>query len=111
MRPRTCLQKYPEVVEAMKKKLADYVNNGRSTPGVPVLNDTGGKSWAELWPLKDYLNEVSLAEMGTSTPEKVKPQQKKEQAKLEEQRPTTEEVKAARKAARKARKANASNSK
>ena len=36
-------QKYPEVVEAMKKKLADYVNNGRSTPGVPVLNDTGGK--------------------------------------------------------------------
>jgi rRNA maturation endonuclease Nob1 len=49
--------------------------------------------------------------MGTSTPEKVKPQQKKEQAKLEEQRPTTEEVKAARKAARKARKTNASNSK
>ena len=104
-------QKYPEVVEAMKKKLADYVNNGRSTPGVPVLNDAGGKSWAELWPLKDYLNEVSLAEMGISTPEKAKLQQKKEQAKLEEKRPTTEEVKAARKAARKARKANASNSK
>ena len=95
----------------MKKQLADYVNNGRSTPGMPVVNDAGGKSWAELWPLKDYLNEVSLTEMGTSTPEKAKLQQKKEQAKLEEQRPTTEEVKAARKAARKAQKTNASNSK
>jgi len=97
-------QKYPEVVEAMKKQLADYVNNGRSTPGMPVVNDAGGKSWVELWPLKDYLNEVSLAEMGTRAPQK-------EQTQPEEQRLTTEEVKAARKAARKAQKANANNSK
>ena len=87
------------------------MNNGRSTPGILGLNDTGGKSWAELWPLKDYLNEVSLAEMGTKAPEKAKNQEKKEQTQPEEQRPTTEEVKAARKAARKAKKANANNSK
>ena len=28
-------QKYPEVVEVMKKQLADYVNNGRSTLRYP----------------------------------------------------------------------------
>ena len=104
-------QKYPQVVEVMKKQLADYVNNGRSTSGIPEPNDTDGKSWAELWPLKDYLNEVSLAEMGTKAPQKAKNQEKKEQTQPEEQRPTAEEVKAARKAARKAQKANANNSK
>ena len=75
-------QKYPEVVEVMKKQLADYVNNGRSTLGIPGLNDTDGKSWAELWPLKDYLNEVSLAEMGTKTPQKAKNQEKKSKLNL-----------------------------
>ena len=102
-------QKYPEVVKAMKKQLADYVNNGRSTSGIPEPNDTDGKSWAELWPLKDYLNEVWLAEMGTRACKKAKSQQKKEDTQLKEQSPTREGVKAARKAALKAQKANANN--
>jgi len=49
---------YPEVVESLKKLLAEYINNGRSTPGAPQANDPmdGKKQWKQIEIVKEYLN-------------------------------------------------------
>ena len=48
---------YPEVVESLKKLLAEYVNNGRSTPGAPQKNDPmqGNKKWTQINVVKEYI--------------------------------------------------------
>jgi hypothetical protein len=48
---------HPEVVTELKKLLADYINNGRSTPGAPQENDpiTGRKKWTQTDVIKEYL--------------------------------------------------------
>lgn len=38
----------PEIVEELKALLTLYIEEGRSTPGVPQLND-GEKIWSQLW--------------------------------------------------------------
>ncbi|VGO16278.1 Arylsulfatase [Pontiella desulfatans] len=49
---------HPEVVDGLKRLLAEYVNNGRSTPGVPQTNDPvrGNKKWTQIEVVKEYLN-------------------------------------------------------
>lgn len=39
---------HPGVVEKLIPLLTSYVENGRSTPGVPQPN-TGGSVWDQLW--------------------------------------------------------------
>ena len=48
---------YPEVVDALKMLLADYINNGRSTPGAPQKNDPirGKRKWTQIDVVKEYL--------------------------------------------------------
>ncbi|EDM28672.1 arylsulfatase A precursor [Lentisphaera araneosa HTCC2155] len=73
-------QKNPEIVEGLKKQLADYINKGRSNVGTPVSNDSmeTKKTWAQLWPLKDYLNEATLAQVGNKPPKKIQQLAKKD---------------------------------
>jgi arylsulfatase A-like enzyme len=49
---------HPEVVDSLKKLLAEYVNNGRSTPGATQKNDPirGNKKWLQIDVVKEYLN-------------------------------------------------------
>jgi arylsulfatase A-like enzyme len=49
---------YPEVVESLKKLLAEYINNGRSTPGAPQGNDPfpENKKWTQVDRIREYLN-------------------------------------------------------
>jgi len=49
---------HPEVVKELKMLLADYVNNGRSTPGPTQQNDPirGKKKWAQIDVVREYLN-------------------------------------------------------
>ena len=65
-------QKNPEIVEKLKKQLAEYVNHGRSNVGSPVSNDPmeAKKTWPQLWSLKAYLNEGTLVQVGSKPPRK-----------------------------------------
>lgn len=40
------------IVDSYKATMRDYVNNGRSTPGIPVSNDTGN-DWEQTKPFTD----------------------------------------------------------
>ena len=51
-------EEYPEVVNQLKRLLADFVNRGRSTDGEAQKNDPFDKDWKELWPVREYLNEA-----------------------------------------------------
>lgn len=48
---------YPDVVTGLKKLLAEYVDNGRSTPGTPQQNDPmrGKKKWNQVDEISEYL--------------------------------------------------------
>ena len=48
---------HPEVVESLKKLLAEYINNGRSTPGERQKNDPmdGKKQWKQIDVVREYL--------------------------------------------------------
>ena len=48
---------YPDVVTGLKKLLAEYVDNGRSTPGTPQQNDPmrGKKKWTQVDEISEYL--------------------------------------------------------
>ena len=50
---------YPEVVTDLKKLLAHYINNGRSTPGAPQKNDPaeGRKTWQQIDVVREFLNK------------------------------------------------------
>ncbi|WP_139957652.1 sulfatase family protein [Flavicella sediminum] len=49
--------KFPEIVEKLKKKLAEVIKDGRSTEGKKIGNDPIGKGikWKELNVVEDYL--------------------------------------------------------
>jgi hypothetical protein len=49
--------KYPDIVEKLKKKLAEVIKDGRSTEGKKIGNDRIGKGvkWKELKVVEDYL--------------------------------------------------------
>ena len=49
---------YPEVVESLKKLLADYINRGRSSPGIPQKNDPmeGKKTWEQVQLIEEFLD-------------------------------------------------------
>lgn len=55
--------KYPEVVEKLKKQLADYVNNGRSTQGAPQSNEASKNPWSQLKPVENFLNKETLTQV------------------------------------------------
>ena len=50
--------KYPELIESLKKQLADIIETGRSSPGEPQRNDPmkKGEEWAQIDPVTEYLN-------------------------------------------------------
>lgn len=49
---------YPEVVESLKKLLADYINRGRSSPGIPQKNDPidRSKQWKQVQVIEEFLD-------------------------------------------------------
>lgn len=42
------IDEYPEIAEQLKKKLIQYIKNGRSTPGAVQLNYGGVNCWEEI---------------------------------------------------------------
>ncbi|MBK1876040.1 sulfatase family protein [Pelagicoccus mobilis] len=55
---RNVSREYPEIVESLKKLLAEYINRGRSTPGAPQKNDPlpRNKEWRQVDILEEYLD-------------------------------------------------------
>ena len=49
---------YPEVVESLKKELAEIIQKGRSTPGAPQRNDPlpVNEKWTQIDPVRKYMN-------------------------------------------------------
>lgn len=76
-------QDHPEIVVRLKKQLAEVINNGRSNEGEAVANDTleSKQSWPQLWLIKDYLNEATLAQVGKKPPKSMKEKIQQQMAK------------------------------
>ena len=47
----------PEVVEELKKLMASYISNGRSTEGEKQKNDEAPKGWKNLTHFEKYIKE------------------------------------------------------
>jgi len=50
-------QEYPEVVKELKMLLADYINNGRSTPGAVRQNDPANR-WNQVDVVREFLKKA-----------------------------------------------------